>query len=183
MIKYVNIILIVIGFIILWFGYDYILNNTLVGERIMTTTEQAEMLNMETGIWLLDLLGDRGMFYVVGWRDFLTHPITGIGYDNFSNVHRVDMHFSLHSEYLIHLTEGGLVASLLFLSFYYNVIKYLLKSWKKERSAVVLSLLFSVLLYLLVGLTAREIMYIQFYPMMGLWIAEIIKHKSMYDSK
>ena len=162
-----QILLAVIGIGVMWFGYDYIINNTVVGERIITTSEQAEMFNMETGVWFLDVLGDRGIFYLIGWQDFLSHPISGIGYMNFSTLHSNDLRFALHSEYLIHLVEGGLIAFVLFLSFYYGVIKNLILIWKKRHAATIFVLLCSVVLYLVVGLTAREFMYVQFYPMIA----------------
>ena len=176
-VSFMRIFVTIVGVAIIWLGYDYILDNTVLGERIQYTTEQAERSDLETGIGILDAMGDRGIFYVKGWSDFLSHPFTGIGYNNFANVHRESLGLSLHTEYMIHLAEGGLIASVLYIFFYFLLIKNLWKIWSVEHVSTLFVLLCSVFVYLLVGLTAREFMYIQFYPMMGLWIATIIKKR------
>ena len=111
-----TIFLILIGSIGLYYAADYVLNNTMVGERMLATDEQHEINNLATGTFL-DYFGDRGVFYYYGWQFFTDSPIFGIGLWNFRNLYLYDI--PLHSEYMIHLCEGGLIG----FSIYFTILR------------------------------------------------------------
>lgn len=115
----------VIVLLIFYYGADWFLNNTLIGERFADTTEQAEKY---TDNFFLSLLGDRAGHYVEGWPLFLLNPITGIGLRNFSIV-TANIH-PLHTEYMVQLVEGGIIGSLLFLLFAVSIVKQIIKAQK-----------------------------------------------------
>ena len=78
---------------------------------------------------IFDYLGERSQYYYYGFKIFKEHPISGIGlwnYKSYSQTYNV-----LHPEYLIHLTEGGIIAFSLFCIFYYSIINRLLKAKKR----------------------------------------------------
>lgn len=102
----------------------YILEHTLVGERLAGTTTQMEELGLATGT-ILDLFGDRGIQYYVSWPYFLDNLITGIGLRHW--VEDGPTGHVCHSEYLTMYLENGLIGIALYAAFYYQIIKRLLQ--------------------------------------------------------
>ncbi len=111
----------------LFFIMSYILKNTSIGERILNTTTQTEMMYYSTGT-ILDRFGDRGLQYFYGWPFFLKHPIFGIGFHQWINIGPLG--FVCHSEYLVASLENGLIALFLYLSFLFGIFRGLLRGWK-----------------------------------------------------
>lgn len=162
------IVLCLIGFYVV----GYLLDNTMLGERILSTEEQAETQQLGTGT-ILDNLGDRGIFYLIGWENFIENPLFGIGMWNFQFYNNWPV--ALHSEYMIHITEGGIIGAFLYFYFIVSVFVYLIKRFNLNRGSETVLLLVAFTSYLFVGLTAREFYYSQFYPIIGLCIATKIK--------
>jgi len=105
-----------ICFALIFFSvFNYILDTTYLGERIIKTEQQSASANLKSGT-IFDQMGDRGIFYVLGFNIFLEHPITGIGLYNFKKIHGSLVQ---HSEYMIQLSELGLIGFGLFVLFYY----------------------------------------------------------------
>lgn len=102
----------------------YILEHTLVGERLAGTTTQMEESDLATGT-ILDLFGDRGIQYYVSWPYFLDNLITGIGLRHW--VEDGPTGYVCHSEYLTMYLENGLIGITLYAAFYYQIIKRLLQ--------------------------------------------------------
>jgi hypothetical protein len=102
-----------IGFIS-YFTLHYIAANTLLGERLMMTTEQGANLteNPAEGT-IFEYFGDRGGFYIIGWSLFRESFPFGIGLLNYSKTNT----FVSHVEYIIHLAELGIFGILLYLAF------------------------------------------------------------------
>lgn len=100
----------------------YIMDNTVIGERMMGTTTDHEDIAFETGT-ILDYYGDRGFQYYFSWPVFLEHPIFGIGFHQWRK-YSLTGHIS-HSEYMVQYVECGLVALFLFLTFWYQMMKNL----------------------------------------------------------
>lgn len=100
----------------------YILEHTLVGERLAGTTTQMENSDLATGT-ILDLFGDRGIQYYVSWPYFLDNLITGIGLRHWGEDGPTG--FVCHSEYLTMYLENGLIGIALYAAFYYQIIKRL----------------------------------------------------------
>lgn len=120
-------LLVVSGF--LYAGYNYVIKNTILGERIRMTSSQImgdESLFSGTA---LDKLGDRGIFYYRGYKLFEEHPVSGIGLGNFR--YEGGLNLVMHSEYMIQLCELGVIGSLIFLIFYIWVGRGLLISWRR----------------------------------------------------
>ncbi len=113
----------VVGVLILIIPFNYVLENTGLGERILSTTEQSEGMSFETGNPILDKFGDRGFFYYRGWEVFKEHPFSGVGLGNFKNYNHLEL--AQHSEYMIQLTELGVIGFTLFFIFYYLIFKNL----------------------------------------------------------
>lgn len=100
----------------------YILEHTLVGERLAGTTTQMDESDLATGT-ILDLFGDRGIQYYVSWPYFLDNLVTGIGLRHW--VEDGPTGLVCHSEYLTMYLENGLIGIALYATFYYQIIKRL----------------------------------------------------------
>lgn len=118
--------LIIFG-IIVYYAFIYIMENTLVGERLAGTTTQSEGKNYETGT-ILDVFGDRGYQYYVSWPYFLDNFWTGLGLRKWI-AHSPTGHV-FHSEYLVQYCENGIIAFVLYMLFFYKMIMGLIKSKK-----------------------------------------------------
>lgn len=155
---------------------SFFLENTMVGERMMATEEQTEIsTGLQTGIPILDKMGDRGIFYYIGFMNFLDNPITGIGLYNFANYNSYPV--PVHSEYMIHMAEGGLVGISLFLTFMVGVIRNLWANFKKRLSALSFINLLMIFAHLVVCITARCFDITAFYVLLGLCMATVISRK------
>lgn len=109
-----NIVKISVLILLAYVALQYVLENTLIGERFMSLEEDAEKYNT-TDYGILSLLGDRAFFYIEGWELFLRHPVLGIGINNFMEVANYPM--PIHSEYMVQLVENGIIGSIIFLLF------------------------------------------------------------------
>lgn len=109
-----------------FFLINYVLDNTVVGERLTGTSTQTEAMTIATGT-ILDKFGDRGLQYFYGWPFFIEHPVFGIGFHQWVNVGPLG--FVCHSEYLVQSLEDGLVGLILYLLFFVGLIRQL---WRKR---------------------------------------------------
>lgn len=153
----------------------FVMSHTMVGERMLATKSQAESVQLKSGT-ILDYLGDRGWYYIVGWDMFLQSPVRGIGYYNFRNFNVHDL--PLHSEYMMNICEGGIIAVVLYFSFLLRMLFTRIKSFRKQKTPLSFSLLMSLLAYMAIGLTAREFIYSPFYPVLGLILYSNISEKN-----
>lgn len=152
----------------------YLMNETFLGKRLLNTEAQADAVKLGTGT-VLDKLGDRGFYYVVGWENFLEHPLFGIGLGNFPSYNKYI--YPLHSEYMIHLCEGGIVGFILYSFFLFFFSKGVVNAFREDKNEYTLSLVMIWIAYLVVGITAREFYYSQFYPPLGLCMYFILKNR------
>lgn len=106
--------------LICYLSLQYVLDNTTLGERFAATEDDAELYNT-SGIYFLNFLGDRAIFYIMGWKVFLEHPLLGIGVSNFQVITGYPL--PIHSEYIVQLCEGGIIGVVLFISFYNGIFK------------------------------------------------------------
>ncbi len=145
---------------------ESLLIHTEGGERMLESNDYVED-ELETGTYL-DLLGDRAWYYYLGWQNFVDNPIFGIGLWRFETYN--DYPYPLHSEYMIHLAEGGIIGAILYGSFVISILKSLIKKISIEHSSLNYVLLMMFISYLVVGVTAREFYNSFFYPGLGVVI-------------
>ncbi|MDN3492048.1 O-antigen ligase family protein [Winogradskyella bathintestinalis] len=174
-----------LGIIIFAIPFHFVLENTILGDRVLNTTEQSEGMEFQTGNPILDQFGDRGIFYYQGWYVFKEHPITGVGLGNFVNYNEFGL--AQHSEYMIQLSELGIIGFILFAFFYFNVFKSLKNIKKttrnKNKKREVELYIFYVLIILLM-ITATRMYRVWFlFVITGIVIGYINKHKLMYFNK
>lgn len=125
----------------------YIMDNTLIGERMLGTTTDYEKMTIKTGT-ILDYYGDRGAQYFFSWPVFLKHPITGIGFNQW--IKYSPSKLVCHSEYMVQYVECGLIAFSLFIWFWYLMLWNIIKSIKssgthKDVLKMLLAFLFAII--------------------------------------
>ena len=103
----------IVGIVFVLLFFNFVLENTYVGQRLAATGEQAERHSLNTGT-IFDKFGDRGLFYIYGAYEFVKSPVFGIGLENF----RTPGGYVMHPEYMVQITELGIVGSILFLLFF-----------------------------------------------------------------
>lgn len=126
-----SIVLMVIISIGVYVGFSYVMDNTVLGERLQNSTTQMEGSRLETGT-IFDKFGDRGPQYYLSWPYFKKNPIFGIGLMNWRKVSGSPYVF--HSEWLVQYCENGLVALILYLVFYISLLR---QSWSLSKRLVV----------------------------------------------
>lgn len=130
--------------------------------------------NLATGTVFDKIVGDRLIYYVLGFRLFLKNPLTGIGMWNYKYV--TDGVYPLHSEYMIHLCEGGLVATFLWTVFIAYIIKGVVSYLPKGKFRTLA--FFSVMQLLFCAVYARLFYSEFFYPLVGITLSLIYMFKS-----
>lgn len=137
-----NVLFMVLLVFVFNIGMNYIMEKTVMGERLVETEDVGEKYN-SSDIEALSFLGDRASMYLKGWDLFLEHPVTGIGLLNYRKFTGSD--FVIHSEYVVQLAECGVIGLVLFLSFYFSIIKGLFRYRGKDRLVLlggIISILF-----------------------------------------
>lgn len=165
---------IVIPLIIVYSICYVLLDNTMVGNRLLNTTEQDKSTVFTTGTWL-DIFGDRGIYYYIAFQNILEHPFLGIGLYNFQNYN--DFPVTVHSEYLIHICEGGLIGGFIYFTFLKLLCNGVISNYKQARTSINIIVIIALISYLFVCLTARAFYYEHFYPILSLCIAKSIISK------
>lgn len=155
----------------------YIINNSYMGERLLQSNEITYHFDyVKTGT-PLDWLGDRQIYYLLGFQNFVENPIFGIGLRAFGT-YNVGFGYPLHSEYMIHLTEGGLIGIIIYALFLYLLGKKLLQVYRQNKDAVSITMLLTFICYLMIGLVARECYYAFFFPVLGILISFTEREKT-----
>lgn len=128
--------------LVLYFTVPYLLENSILGERFMNISDDAEAYNT-TNSKFLSLLGDRAYFYITGWELFKEFPVCGIGINNYMNV--TDYPMPIHSEYIVQLAENGLIGCFLFVLFIVALFKTVLSVNVHKSRWIFLGWVFSIL--------------------------------------
>lgn len=142
---------------VLVYGIMYVMNNTLVGERILASADDEDFYvqlveNDKINDYLMLLLGDRAIMYEMGIELFHENFWTGIGLTNFINVSGYELR--IHSEYIVQLCENGFIGFALLMLYYTLLIIALVRNRKdhnKNKTGVVL---FGLIALLFLNLTA-----------------------------
>lgn len=142
-------------------GYNYLTTTDLFVRASESSVEGV----WETGTFLDYIFGDRALYYVMGYMNFLDSPINGIGIYNFMDYNKFT--YPLHGEFISHWVEGGLIGALLYISFVYQFIKYL----KRDYSIYNIHLnvmIFAFATIIILGFTTREYPFIFFFVVYGI---------------
>ena len=126
-------VVVVAFFIVGLYGYNYLIENTFMGERLEMIEEQGDIYLPPDAPKALTIFGDRAPHYYYGWQMFKKHPLLGVGLVQ-SRVGQGRIFVYIHSEYMVQLTDNGIVGFMLFVLLYYWVGKKLLKKLKKHAS-------------------------------------------------
>ena len=168
-----NIIRFVFFSLFIFFSTSLILNNSTIGDRFSNIEQEGQNFNT-TDNQILDLLGDRAFFYIEGWSQFIKTPATGIGLNNFMRI--ADSNYTIHSEYMVQLTEGGVIGTLLFLFFYFWLILNLYKSLKKNKEITTV-LIGGLLAIIFVNITAWTYAFPQYFACFGIITGYLINNR------
>lgn len=128
-ISFKNILVLSVSIIVIYLGFNFIIDNTNLGSRLIETSEIGEKAN-STDIKALNILGDRAPQYILAWEIFLKNKYTGIGLRNFMNI--ANYRNTIHSEYMVQLAECGIIGSIFFILFIGWILINLLRSSSKK---------------------------------------------------
>lgn len=122
---------------VLVYGIMYVMNNTLVGERILASADDEDFYvqlveNDKINDYLMLLLGDRAIMYEKGIELFHENFWTGIGLTNYKDMSGGVLR--LHSEYMVQLCENGLVGFILLMLFYVLLMTALIFNRKDDEN-------------------------------------------------
>ncbi len=173
-----QVLILSVFFIVLAVAYSFFSNSNFAQRFNTEEYEESNFYqNNATGTFFDDIVGDRLVYYVQGWEFFLQSPLTGIGMWNYK--HLTGGYYPLHSEYMVHLCEGGLVATALWLTFILYVIKVIVRESPNTHLKIAAISTITVLLFC--GIYAREFFYEMFYPTYGLILSFHFKnHKRRF---
>lgn len=116
-----------------------------------------------------NFLGERILYYIFGWQDFIENPVHGIGLWQFKNIH---WGFPIHSEYIVHLAEGGIIGFAMYLMFLWGMLRGL---WTAKDSSEIkgqLAIILGAILF--VSITARLFMCEFVFPVYGCIMGHIL---------
>lgn len=152
-IDFKNIMLILFCGFVLYAGVGWLLDNTLIGERITDSSESYDVplsSNHAVNDFLMTLLGDRSLQYYEGISLHRQYPLTGIGVMNY--VTKTGAFYRLHTEYMVQYCENGSIGFSLLILFYVLLLWGLKKKHKDGENTLVYS--FALLMVLFINLTA-----------------------------
>ena len=142
----------VLAIILVYVGITYIMDNTVIGQRFSILEEEGQQYN-KSSYAILNFLGDRITYYIEGWKIYKANPIFGIGLWNYGYVLPSDM--PIHSEYMVQLAECGTLGAVLFLMFYYSLLKCVFRIRKVETdNKMWLTLLGTMLFVIFIDLSS-----------------------------
>lgn len=157
----------IIGYITLGIiCYSYLLTTDLFTRALDSKVEGY----WKTNTILDSVLGDRALYYVMGFANWLENPLTGIGLYNFMDYNR--FWYPLHGEFITHFAEGGLIGIVLYLVFLHKFMKPMLKNWRFSNINQNIMIM-SLLCILILGFTTREYPFIFFFVVYGILLGYI----------
>jgi len=177
--NFTNITRLVLGGVLIFGMYLFVLNNTYLGQRLTETSEQNSEAEYQYDLsgTIFEKFGDRGIFYVQGWELFKEQPITGIGLGNYSRYSFEEL--VLHSEYMIQLCELGIIGSIIFLLYYGWIIRNIFINWKKklEDRKITEAFMFGLLIILFMAFSMFQYSNPIYFLLSGSLIAFITQKK------
>lgn len=135
-----SVLRIVIFGIAIYWGITYLLEHTVLGDRMIETEENVENIvftsNEKINSIILFAVGDRGSMYMTGYELFLNNKWTGIGIGNYQVASFSELR--LHSEYMVQLCENGLVGMGLFFLTYFLMLKQMIARIRRKDKYVIM---------------------------------------------
>lgn len=116
----------------LW-GYNQLMENTYMGQRMEYLEEQQENYLPPGAPEGLSVFGDRAGHYYYGWFLFLEHPLFGVGTGQTRVNQGYHTQVYTHTEYIAQLADQGLVGFLLFAAFYYWIVVHLFRRFRSDK--------------------------------------------------
>lgn len=152
----------------MYVSFSWVIDHTLIGKRMEEIEKVGKKLN-KTDIAILSKLGDRTSHYILGWKVFLKHPVTGIGTKNSRQLFQ--MEYPLHTEYMTQLVENGIVGTALWLLFMGSILKAIWKSRRYNPRSVWLICLSGMVCILFIDLTSWTYEFPHYFVIYGLILA------------
>lgn len=146
--------------VILIKSIGFVMDNTYMGQRLSMESEEYEEYekyditlssNPQINNFLTIFLGDRTFQYYEAINAHKKNPITGIGIGNFRSV--TGFPYVLHSEYMVHYCENGIIGFSLLLLFYFLLFAGFRKKRKEEEEKLAVYL-FGLLAVLFINFTS-----------------------------
>ena len=151
-----------------YLGYNELMQNTYIGQRMDVYEEQQSMLPDEAPEFL-KVFGDRSVHYYYGWMQFVEKPIFGVGLYQSRVEYKSGTDVYLHTEYIAQLADNGIVGFAFFFALYFWIGKGLLKKRKSDKQlGLVMIGGFVVVLFL--NLTAWSWSFPQYFLCLGVLI-------------
>lgn len=113
--------------VIILYAFSDLLMSSDLWLRFSNATKESTMSDYKYNLFL-SLMDDRAIMYVTGWDIFLDNLWLGIGLRNYLNLNFYA--YALHTEYMVQLTECGIIGSALFLWFYLWMAKKIIRNVK-----------------------------------------------------
>lgn len=164
------------GLLILYIGYNLVMEYTLVGQRTRSLEEQ-EYADMYSVPEWMSFLGDRAIHYILGWELFLEHPINGIGLHNFMPM--TNSQVPLHTEYMVQICEGGIIGSLLYIMYMRLYFRISGNVFKNISEAEGLALCGGLVAVMFVSLTAWVYDQPHYYAFYGILCSYYLKTRKL----
>jgi len=145
------------------------MSHTLMGKR-MATVRMAERNIKSTPLGQISgLVGDRSYHYMLGWKAFQKHPVTGVGLTNVPRIYHFK--YTLHTEYMVQLAEGGMVGTSIWLLFIGGMFWVIIKAWKHKPRSAILVCLSGMFAIMFINITAWTYDSVRFFIIYGLILA------------
>lgn len=128
-----NILFLLVFGAAFFFLGDFIMSNTMVGERMLNTQKQGQEYVITTGT-ILDNFGDRGLQYYLSWPYFLNNFWTGIGVGQWRVKNVIQI--AAHSEYMVQYVENGIICFTMFVVYNIQLLRPILQTRKEAESFV-----------------------------------------------
>lgn len=113
-------------------GYNALIENTYMGKRMEFLEEQQNEPLPPGAPKILSVFGDRASHYYYGWKSFEKHPLFGVGL-----VQSRAGKCYIHSEYMVQLTDNGIIGFSLFFVFYWWIGTRLLRQFRKDKTITI----------------------------------------------
>lgn len=145
------------------------MSHTLMGKR-MATVRMAERNVKSTPLdQVSGLVGDRSYHYMLGWKAFQKHPVTGVGLTNVPKIYHFK--YTLHTEYMVQLAEGGMVGTSIWLLFIGGMFWVIIKAGKHKPRSAILVCLSGMFAIMFINITAWTYDSVRFFIIYGLILA------------